>query len=75
MMNIKLVITPKTMSIYKDGYLLGKNNNLSISISNLGSELLAYLGKSFYSADAYFKGYFDNVKVYNRALSQEEIEK
>lgn len=74
-MNIKLVITPRTMAIYKDGYLLGKNNNLSISISNLGSELLAYLGKSFYSADAYFKGYFDNVKVYNRALSQEEIEK
>lgn len=74
-MNIKLVITPRTMAIYKDGYLLGKNNNVSISVSNLGSELLAYLGKSFYSADLYFKGYFDNVKVYNRALSQEEIEK
>ncbi|UJF31418.1 family 43 glycosylhydrolase [Paenibacillus hexagrammi] len=72
-MNLKLVMTPTSMAIYKDGVLFAQNNNLSISMSDLGANLLAYLGKSFYSGDAYFKGYFDNVKVYNRALSPSEI--
>ena len=72
-MNIKLVITPTSMAIYKDGLLLGKNNNVTLSLSNLGTDLLAYLGKSFYPGDGYFKGYFDNIKVYNRALSDTEI--
>ncbi len=71
-MNIKLVITPTSMSIYKDGLLLSKNNNVSLSMSDLGTSLISYLGKSFYS-DPYFKGYFDNVKVYNRELSETEI--
>ncbi len=73
-MNIKLVITPTSMAIYKDGLMLGRNNNVSISMSDLGTGLLAYLGKSFYS-DPYFKGYFDNVKIYNRALTETEIAK
>jgi hypothetical protein len=72
-MNIKLVITPTSMAIYKDGKLLGKNSNVSVSMSDLGTSLSAYLGKSFYSGDLYFKGYFDNVKVYNRELSEQEI--
>lgn len=72
-MNIKLVITPTSMAIFKDGVLINKNENITISMSDLGTDLLAYLGKSFYSEDAYFKGYFDNVRVYNRALSEFEI--
>ncbi|WP_261301757.1 family 43 glycosylhydrolase [Paenibacillus andongensis] len=71
-MNIKLVVTPTSMAIYKDGRLLSKNNHVNIAISNLGEDLLAYLGKSFYN-DPYFKGYFDNIKVYNRALTETEI--
>ncbi|MFA9462651.1 MAG: family 43 glycosylhydrolase, partial [Velocimicrobium sp.] len=42
-------------------------------MTELGKDLVSYLGKSFYSGDAYFKGYFDNVKVYNRALSKVEV--
>ncbi|MBP1966740.1 LamG-like jellyroll fold domain-containing protein [Paenibacillus aceris] len=72
-MNIKLVITPTSMTIYKDGVLFAQNNNVSVSISDFGRDVLAYLGKSFYPADPYFKGYFDNVKVYNRALTASEI--
>lgn len=72
-MRIALVITPESMSVYRDGVLIAQNNNLTVSMSDLGTNLLAYLGKSFYPADAYFKGYFDNVKVYNRALSAQEI--
>ncbi|MFA9466010.1 MAG: family 43 glycosylhydrolase, partial [Velocimicrobium sp.] len=44
-------------------------------MTELGKDLVSYLGKSFYSPDSYFKGYFDNIKVYNRALSELEIAK
>ena len=46
---------------------------MSTDVTDLGKDLKAYLGKSFYSADGYFKGAYDNVKVYNRALSEDEI--
>lgn len=50
-----------------------KINNTQITTSSLGENLVAYLGKSMYSGDGYFKGAFDNFKVYNRVLSDSEI--
>jgi hypothetical protein len=32
-----------------------------------------YIGKSQYSADSMYKGYIDEFKVYNRALSDDEV--
>jgi hypothetical protein len=72
-MNIKLVMTPTSMKMYKDGILVAENNNVTVALKDLGADLSAYLGKSFYSGDQYFKGYFDNVQVYNRALSEAEV--
>ena len=72
--NMKLVITPDRLSIYRNGELVAENREISISISNLGDNLKAYLGKSFYDEDLYFRGYFDNVKVYNYAMSDWEIQ-
>ncbi|QGQ44783.1 family 43 glycosylhydrolase [Metabacillus sediminilitoris] len=72
-MNIKLVLTPTSMEMYKDGILVAENNDVRVAMKDLGADLSAYLGKSLYSGDQYFKGYFDNVKVYNRALSEAEI--
>ena len=77
-MNIKLVITEDSLSIYRDGELIARKN-VTISISDLGTDLKAYIGKSFYDgsenlpADKYFRGYFDNVKVYNYAMGKDEI--
>ncbi|MDO4563107.1 MAG: family 43 glycosylhydrolase [Clostridia bacterium] len=72
-MNLCVVITPTSMKIYKDGELAAQNNSLTKTISHLGSSLEATLGKSTYSADAYFNGSFDNVTIYNRALSDTEV--
>lgn len=77
-MNIKLVITEDSLSIYRDGELIARQD-VTISISDLGTDLKAYIGKSFYDgsenlpADKYFRGYFDNVKVYNYAMSEWEV--
>ena len=70
--NIKVVLTPTTMTLYKDGVQISRKEGLNNSVYTLGTSLTSYLGKSFYN-DPYFKGYYDNVKVYNRALSETEI--
>lgn len=71
--NVTLVIAPGSMALYKDGLLEKRNDKVTISMSDLGTNLAAYLGKSFYSPDPYFKGYFDNVKVYDNALTELEV--
>ncbi|MDR1119843.1 MAG: T9SS type A sorting domain-containing protein [Dysgonamonadaceae bacterium] len=71
-MNVKMLFEGHTMSLYIDNELIQKRENVR-SINDFGKGLNAYIGKSFYS-DPYFTGYFDNIKIYNRALSKEEIE-
>ncbi|OLS33390.1 LamG-like jellyroll fold domain-containing protein [Bacillus sp. MRMR6] len=61
-----------TMKLYKDGELVGENTELIANLSTMGADLKAYLGKAFYN-DPYFKGSFDNVRVYNRALTTEQV--
>ena len=71
--NVVLVLDGTNMKLYIDGSLAAENKNTGITTASLGTDLLAYLGKSFYSGDGYFKGSFDNFKVYNRVLSEAEI--
>lgn len=71
--NFKIVVNNSVVSLYVDHVLVSRQKNVAIRTSDLGKNLRGYLGKSFYSADAYFNGYFDNVKVYNRALTESEI--
>ncbi|MSA12518.1 family 43 glycosylhydrolase [Lactonifactor sp. BIOML-A3] len=71
--NVTLVVDGTKLDMYLDGVLVDSNPNAKVLTSDLGKNLSAYLGKSFYSGDGYFKGSFDNVKVYNRALTADEI--
>lgn len=70
--NVTVVMEDHKMSLYVNKELVDVNEHVR-SIPELGSDLLTYLGRSFYSADPYFKGCYDNVAIYNRALSAEEI--
>lgn len=70
---VDVVFAGTTMTVYADGVKLGENTALGATIEQLGSDLVGYLGKSLYSADGYFQGWYDNVRVYNRALSATEV--
>ncbi len=72
--NFTVVFNNDEMLLYIDGILSG-TRKITTKPSSLGKNLKAYLGKSFYGGDGYVKGYYDNVKVYNRALSEKEIAK
>ncbi len=70
--NVALVINGRNRELYVDG-ILRASGQVALQTGSLGKDLLAYLGKSFYSGDSYFKGAFDNVKVYDRVLTKAEI--
>ncbi|HMT85924.1 MAG TPA: DUF1080 domain-containing protein, partial [Arachnia sp.] len=68
-----IVFDGNTMKVYLNGAKLGENTALNTKITELGTNLQAYLGKSFYSGDRYFQGWFDNIEIYNRALAPAEM--
>lgn len=72
--NMTMVVTADKIALYADGKLLGEKA-ATVKITDLGSNLVGYLGKSFFGADSYFQGYFDNVEVFNRAMTADEIAK
>ncbi len=70
---VTIVMDGTLMELYIDGKLVDSNENTGITTTDLGTNLLSYLGKSFYKDDGYFTGRFDNFKVYNRVLGETEI--
>lgn len=62
----------KKLALYIDG-VLADDCDTTKTLYHLGNNLSVNLGKSTYSADKYFKGKFDEVKIYNRVLSADEI--
>lgn len=73
--NITLVMNGKKMELYVDGECADTQTSLGATLTDFGSDIIAYIGKSFYSGDSYFKGYIDNVKVYDVAMTDVEIAK
>lgn len=71
--NVTLVLTSKEMQLYINGELADVQDGLTTKLSDFGEGVIGYLGKSFYSGDTYFKGYIDNVAVYEEALTAMEI--
>ncbi len=69
-MNIAIVIDNTDMKLYVDGILASENTDTGITVSQLGSNLLSYIGKSLYDGDGYFNGKFDNFEVYDCVLNK-----
>ncbi|RBP97825.1 hypothetical protein CRD60_04345 [Bifidobacterium aemilianum] len=69
-----IVLDGATMCLYVDGTKVAENDSMANRVTNLGTNLLAYLGKSFYN-DPYFQGAFDNISIWNRALSEQEVDR
>lgn len=70
---VVIVVEEDKMTLYLNGKKVDEKTGITTKISDFGTGVLSYLGKSFYSADAYFKGYFDNISIYNKALSAIEL--
>lgn len=69
--NVKIVMENHKMTMYVNNEVAYVNEHVR-SIPELGQNLITYLGKAFYN-DPNFKGSYDNIMVYNRALTKDEI--
>lgn len=72
-MHVALVYDNYTMKLYVDGVKVKENTDTTIRVSDLGSNLYSYLGKSLYDGDGFFHGCFDNFEVYDSVLTDAEI--
>ncbi|MBR2100681.1 MAG: family 43 glycosylhydrolase, partial [Eubacterium sp.] len=72
-MAIALVFDNGKCQLYVNGTLKATNNDAH-RVSELGTDLLGYFGKSFYDGDGYFNGLFDNFEVYDKVLSPQMIQ-
>jgi len=61
-----------TMMLYQDGKLVAEGLT-SVVPSDLGETAENFLGRSQYAADAFYFGSLDEFRIYDRALSLEEI--
>ena len=69
---VTVMLNGENSAMYANGKLL-KTGSFSIKPSELGYTTLNYIGKSFYSSDALFKGAISDFKIYNYALTENGI--
>jgi hypothetical protein len=70
--DVAVVLTPDELQLYRYGRLEGSVSPLCV-LSDLGETTNNWLGRSQYPEHPYFNGAFDDVRIYNRALLEEEI--
>lgn len=63
-----------TGTLYVDGGVATTNANMTLTPSSLGTLTNLYLGRSQYAVDPYLKGDLDEVRIYNTALTQAQIQ-
>ena len=71
--HVAVVIRSGNMQLYLDG-VMATSGSTSVVPSDLGQTSSNWLGRSQYAADGYFNGSLDDFRIYDYALSAEEIE-
>lgn len=62
------------MRIYIDGQLAGETENVKLDPYEIKYTIpYCYIGKSMWSGDKYFDGTIDEFRVYDRAISEDEV--
>lgn len=71
--HVAVVLGPAGGLLYVDGVAVGTNAGMTLRPADLGAMPASYIGRSHFAGDPYFDGKIDDFRVYNRALSSEEI--
>jgi len=71
--HVAAVVKTGNMQIYLDGAVIASGSTALVP-SGLGRTSSNWLGRSQYAADGYFNGSLDDFRIYDYALSADEIE-
>ncbi|MEO8149974.1 MAG: LamG-like jellyroll fold domain-containing protein [Bacteroidia bacterium] len=72
--HIAVTLSGTTAKLYLDGNVIGTNASFGYTPSSLGATTNNTLGKSEYVTDPYFFGYIDEVRFWNVARTQSQIQ-
>ncbi len=70
--HVALTMDDQAVCLYQNGELAATSTDITLRPADF-SPLLNYLGRSQYSSDPLFNGCMDDVRIYNYALSAEEV--
>lgn len=68
-----MTLSGTTMTFYEDGNKIAEKPNVTLSPKDIEATIANYIGKPAYPSDQYFKGQISDFRLYNRALSANEI--
>ena len=71
--HVVVTLTGDTGALYVDGIQVAQNGSMTLSPADLGNTSANWLGRSQFSADPYLNGRIDNLRLYSRVLSAEEV--
>ncbi len=71
--HIAITLDGNTATLYINGAVAATNTGMTLRPSSLGATTQTCLGRSQFSADPYFNGAIDDLRIYSRALSPGEI--
>jgi hypothetical protein len=72
--HVAMISEPNNLQLYLDGQPVG-NMQTDNTLSDLGVTNQNWLGKPEWPNDAFFSGALDDFRIYNIAMSQDEIQK
>lgn len=67
------IITPQEITLYMNGKLIGTVSHTK-KLSDFGTNLVGYIGKSSYSADVTYTGFIKEVKILDTVMSEADIQ-
>lgn len=70
--HVVVTISKDTTKIYVDGEVAAKGTGITIKPSDI-HPTLNYLGRSQFNSDSNINAYYDDVRIYNYALSADEV--
>nr|WP_025717873.1 LamG domain-containing protein [Paenibacillus sp. 1-18] len=70
--HVSVTLEGNTGKLYVNGEEVAVNDRITFNPKELLTSE-AYLGKSRFAADAYFNGSLDEIQIYNKALTAEEV--
>lgn len=70
--HLAVTIASGKVALYYDGEEIASSANFTIKPSDI-APVLNYVGRSQYKADPLYRGYLDDFRIYNYALSADEV--
>jgi hypothetical protein len=72
--HVAITKSGNTGTMYLDGVAVGTNNSMTLSPSSLGTTTQNWIGRSQYAADPMLTSVVDEFQIYDRGLTQAEVQ-